>query len=112
MRVGVRNGVTRASFNSDFSNALPFEVLIVSLAAGYLMSSPWAFLLTLFVLTTLLFSPIGFILVYLVSAAWAVIPVVIAYHGWGLDAAIVTGICTFLASLGIHEASLQYWGDL
>ena len=108
----VRKGIVQAKFNERNSGPLTTEIIIISVAAGFLTSSWWIFFLTLFFLIGILKTPLGVLLVVLLSSAWGLIVGTIAYSAWGINAGIVCGLIALMATYGGRRAGLQYYRDL
>lgn len=112
MHKSVRKGITQAKFNSENTQLLSVELVVISIMAGYISSSWSVFLLTFIFLIAILQTTLGYILVFLLSLGWGVLVGGFIYIGGAIEAGIVLGILTFLISIGGHSAGLQYYRDL
>ncbi len=108
----VRKGATNAKFNEDNSGILFIEIVIISAAIGFVLTSWIYFGLSLFVLLfCLLFKPLAMIVSLALSICWGIIGYLIGTM-FSHDASIVLGIIGFFAGLGLHASAIQWVRDI
>lgn len=113
MRQEVRKGMTQSNFNAQYAGLVPWEILIMSIAAGIYFTSWWVFLLVLVLLLLGIQMPvIGELLMLVVSvpigAIFGFIGLMIS--GWG--AFIVIGGLAYWITVYMHFVSLMYNRDI
>lgn len=109
----VRKGTTQAKFNEDNSNILSGEIVLISIAAGFLTKSWWWFGGTLLgFIMALRIPPLAYVLMVLLSAGWAAIGYGIGMFFDSQSASIVLAVIGFAAGLGANFSGLQWTRDV
>jgi len=110
--IGVRKGITNASFNKKNSDILIKEILIVAVVSGFLSKSWGVFgsvLLALVIGVSIpgiaIFVAVGF------SIVWGLIGYAIG-SGFSVQASIVLAVIGFLGGLGTHLSAIEWVQDI
>jgi len=123
--IAIRKGMTKAQFNSNVSNILVWELIIISVLVGVGFHSILAFFICFFVSIILLgIKTSAFVLIYLLCVFWMMAAAMIGYLLCGGHFAtmgnyvsawiggFIVAILGFSCAWTIHTSGLQYMQDI
>jgi hypothetical protein len=104
--------MTAAGFNAQYAPIVSAEIVCLSIVAGLVAGSLWAFLGVLVGFAALIRSRFAIVLVWLFAGIWGALAYFMGRWLGEWTVAVPVGVLGFLIGLGIHHAGIQYARDL